>query len=164
MPEALAKNDYFRNRAPSRSPTRRPPRKSQLADSDAKAFKWSSEAQEKNDKKVNGVSVNGTSNGHRDRLPQINGTVTNSATSDRSNDKSQNSEAAMLGEVTIAFIDYSENRNLIKRAKDQMRNVKIVQFIGQGKGSSRMNHEFWMQNESKVKHGVISRKSILLSF
>jgi hypothetical protein len=92
------------------------------------------------------------------RLPHINGS---SATSDKGSDKSSNGDI-LTGEVTLAFIDYRADPSIIKkRPADQMHNVKIIQYIGQGKGASRVNHEFWMQNESKVTFRCCRKHSMV---
>lgn len=129
LPDALTKGDYFRTRAPSRSPSRRPPRKGAL----------------KNDQST-GAADSKPSNDVR--LPQIG----SSSGSDKS-DKIQNGDP-MTGEVTVSFIDYrtKDVTASMKRSvnPNPMHNVKIIQYIGQGKAGTRTTHEFWMQSESKL--------------
>lgn len=126
LPDALAKSDYFRTRAPSKSPNRRPPRKGALRTETATEVK-------------SAAATNGI------HLPQI-----RSSSGSENSDKALNGDP-MTGEVTISFVDYRKDANTIKRVANAnpMHNVKIIQYIGQGKGGSRVAHEFWMQSESK---------------
>ncbi|XP_055334371.1 uncharacterized protein LOC129585640 isoform X2 [Paramacrobiotus metropolitanus] len=132
LPEALTKGDYFRTRAPSRSPSRRPPRKGAM----------------KNEL-TNGQAKSPST---ETRLPQIAGTGSGSDKSDRT----LNSADPMVGEVTVAFIDYRKDSITAKRNTnaDPLHNVKVIQYIGQGKGASRNTHEFWMQSETAAKFPV----------